>query len=116
VFRVFCVALGVQFSSSFTSGTGCLNPGGDLTKFASGDSPWKPYTGNQVQVHLTGNELGSFVVGAGLTADTQDGTTTLSIDPAYALPQGCLNKQVAQWNGSGWFCSSSAPTPLPTGP
>src|SRR5439155_16746116 len=61
-------------------------------------------------------EHGSLVVGAGHTADTQDGMTTLSIDPDYALPQGCLNKQVARWNGSGWFCSSSAPTPLPTGP
>ena len=85
MFRVFCVALGVQFSSSFTSGTGCLNRGGDLTKFASGDSPWKPYTGNQVQVHLTGNELGSFVVGAGLTADTFD-------RPGLRTPSGLLEQ------------------------
>jgi hypothetical protein len=91
---------------------GRLNQSGDLTKFAAGDSPLKPCTGNQVQVHLTGNDLASVVAGTGLRSNTSNGETTLSIDPAYALPQGCAVNQVARWNGTNWFCSDAV-APLP---
>jgi hypothetical protein len=100
------VALAGQLSSTSTSVTGCLGPSGDLTKFAIGDLPLKPCTGNQVQVHLTGSDLVSLVVGNGLTSVTENGVTTISVDPAYALPQGCEFGQVAKWDGSGWFCAN----------
>lgn len=108
------VALGAQLSSSVTSVTGCMGPSGDLTKFAAGDSPLRPCTGNQVQVHLTGDELASIVIaaGTGLLGSTENGVTTLSIYPGYALPQGCAFYQVARWNGSRWFCADAV-APLP---
>jgi hypothetical protein len=99
------VALASQLTTSATSVTGCLSPSGDLTKFALGDSPLKSCTGNQVQVHLTGNDLASIVAGTGLTSTTENGAITLSIDPAYALPQGCEVGDIARWNGSNWYCS-----------
>jgi hypothetical protein len=106
------VALGAQLSSSVTSVTGCLSQSGDLTKFAAGDSPLKSCTGSQVQVHLTGDDLASIVAGTGLDGSTANGVTTLSINPAYALPQGCAFYQVARWNGANWFCSDAV-APLP---
>jgi hypothetical protein len=108
-------ALGAQLTNSATSVTGCLSQSGDLTKFAVGDSPLKPCTGNQVQVHLTGEDLASIVAGAGLQSSTENGVVTLSIDPAYALPQGCYVGQIARWNGNSWYCSNAEePPPLPS--
>lgn len=99
-------ALGAQLTSSETSVTGCLSQSGDLTKFAVGDLPVKPCTGNQVQVHLTGNDLASLVAGTALTKSTENGVATLSIDPKYALPQDCATDDTAVWNGNNWRCSS----------
>lgn len=107
------VALGAQLISSETSVTGCLSQNGDLTKFAVGDSPLKPCTGSQVQVHLTGDDLASLVAGTGLAKSTEDGVATVSIDPSYALPQGCEPGQIARWSGSSWNCSNSDVAPLP---
>ncbi len=107
------VAIASQVSESATSVTGCLSQSCDLAKFAVGDTPLKPCTGNQTQVHLTGDDLASLVTaGTGLVGQTANGVTTLSIDPKYALPQNCQVGQIARWNGSEWFCSD-APGPLP---
>ena len=106
-------ALGAELTSSETSVTGCLSPNGDLTRFAPGDSPLKPCAGNQVQVHLTGDDLASLVAGTGLTKSTANGGATLSIDPSYALPQGCAVDDTAVWNGNNWRCSSDV-GPLPS--
>jgi hypothetical protein len=89
-----------------------LSPNGDLTKFATGDSPLKPCNGNQVQVHLTGDDVVSILAGTGLVSTTENGAATLSVDPRYALPQGCNVGQVARWNGTTWFCSDAV-GPLP---
>jgi hypothetical protein len=106
-------ALGAQLTSTTASVTGCLGPSGDLTKFASGDSPLKPCTGNQVQVHLTGSDVVSLVAGTGLVGSNENGVVTLSIDPKYALPQGCAEGDTATWNGTVWTCPGGV-GPLPS--
>ncbi len=42
--------------------------------------------------------------GTGLTGTT-GATVTLSIAPAYRLPQGCSSNQVPRWDGSAWGCA-----------
>lgn len=110
------VALGAQLSGSATSVTGCLASNGDLTRVAVGDSPLKPCTGNQVQVHLTGDDVVSMLVaGTGLMRTDADGTVTLSLDPSYALPQGCApgHAVVRSSSGTGWACGPLLVGPLP---
>ena len=108
-------ALGADLLSSSPGYTGCLSQSGDLLRFAAGDSPLKPCTGNQVQVHLDSSDLVSILAGTGLDVSAENGVATLSLDPSYQLPQGCEFFQVARWDGNSWFCSDADPghSPLP---
>ena len=80
-------------------------------QFAEGGSPLKPCTGNQVEVHFTG-DLPSILAGTGLSGTSENGVLTLSIAPLHALPQGSEEFQVARWNGSAWVCGEAV-APLP---
>lgn len=102
-------ALGSQLLNGADGYTGCLAQSGDLLKFAAGDSPLKPCTGSQVQVHFAG-DLESIIAGNGLVGETENGIVTLSIAPSYSLPQGCEPGRFAVWNGSVWACSNAADT------
>ena len=106
-------ALAADLLSSSSGYTGCLSQNGDLLKFAAGDSPLKPCTGNQVQVHLSSGELATVVAGTGLVRTTDGDVVTLSIDPRYQLPQGCVEGDIPMWNGEGWSCTPFGPGPLP---
>jgi hypothetical protein len=106
-------ALAADLLSSSSGYTGCLSQNGDLVKFAAGDSPLKPCTGNQVQVHLSSGELANVAAGTGLVESTNGDVVTLSIDPTYQLPQGCVEGDIPMWNGEGWSCTPSEPGPLP---
>jgi len=106
-------ALAAELLSSSSGYTGCLSQNGDLSRFAAGDSPLKPCTGNQVQVHFSSGELANILAGTGLESTTVNGVQTLSIDPAYRLPQGCEEGNVARWSGEEWYCDIAFPGPLP---
>lgn len=106
-------ALAADLLSSSSGYTGCLSQNGDLLKFAPGDSPLKPCTGNQVQVHISSGDLATVVAGTGLVSNTNNGVVRLSVDPRYQLPQGCEFFQVARWNGNSWFCGNADPGPSP---
>jgi hypothetical protein len=106
-------ALGSQLLSGADGYTGCLTQRGDLLKFAEGDSPLKPCSTGQLQVHFAG-DLGSVQAGTGLVGQTENGIVTLSIHPSYALPQGCEAGSYATWDGTAWVCSQARdPAPLP---
>lgn len=49
---------------------------------------------------------GSFSAGTGLSLAFGE----FSLLPAYRLPQGCGNAQVAKWDGSAWACAADADT------
>jgi hypothetical protein len=106
-------ALAAELLSSSSGYTGCLTQNGDLVKFAAGDSPLKPCTGNQVRVHLSSGELETVLAGTGLVSSTNNGVVTLSVDPTFRLPQGCAEGDFPAWNGEGWSCTPSEPGPLP---
>ena len=106
-------ALAADLLSSSSGYTGCLSQNGDLLKFAAGDAPLKPCTGNQVQAHLSSGEFANVLAGTGLESTTVNGVQTLSIDPAYRLPQGCEEGNVARWSGEDWYCDIAYPGPLP---
>jgi hypothetical protein len=106
-------ALAADLLSSSSGYTGCLSQNGDLLKFASGDFPLKPCTGNQVQVHFSSGELANVLAGTGLVSSTNNGVVTLSVDPRFQLPQGCTEGDIPMWNGEGWSCTPFGPGPLP---
>ena len=105
-------ALASQLLDTAGGYTGCLTQNGDLLRFAAGDSPLKPCTGSQVQVHFA-SDLTSLISGTGLTDSRDNGVITLSIDPTYRLPQGCEVGQVPRWDGAAWQCGDAEPGPLP---
>ncbi len=106
-------ALGSQLLTGADGYTGCLAQNGDLLRFRAGDSPLRPCTGNQVQVHFAG-DLESIMAGTGLVGQTQNGVVTLSVAPNYSLPQGCATGKFAKWDGAAWVCGHpDDPAPLP---
>jgi hypothetical protein len=96
--------------------TGCLTTASGLvSQVAPGSTPLKPCTGQQTLIHLSG--LTGITAGTGLTA-TGSGTSspTLSVDPAYQLPQGCASGQLAKSNGSNaWSCADDKSTAYSAG-
>ena len=111
VLAVGGTALASQLLDGSSGYTGCLTQSGDLLKFAEGGSPLKACTGTQVPVHFTG-DLPAILAGSGLSGSSEGGVLTLSIAPSHALPQGCQEFQVAQWDGNAWVCGPAF-GPLP---
>jgi hypothetical protein len=112
VLAVVGTAVASQVLEQSSGYTGCLTQNGDLLKFAEGNAPLRPCSGNQVEVHFSG-DLPTVIAGSGLDGTTAEGVLTLSLNPAYALPQGCAGGQVPRWDGNAWACGNAEPMPLP---
>jgi hypothetical protein len=97
-------ALGGLLASAPEGYTGCLTRTGELVKVQEGDSPLKPCSATQQVAHLSA----AITAGTGLTV--VDGTSTLQLDPRYALPQDCQTGDELTWLGDSWGCGTP---PLP---
>jgi hypothetical protein len=113
-------ALAGHQTSNVKSYTGCLVSGdGVLIKIAEGNSPRSACTGGQVQAHFSGGDISKISVGSGLTLPSggDNGEVRINLDPAFSLPQGCSNGQVAKWitSVSGWRCRDDEDTTYSAG-
>ena len=109
-------ALAGHLVGDVASYTGCVSSRGDLSKLQEGNTPLKPCSSGQVEVHLSGGDLTSVVAGTGLTGGAESGAATLQIASGYALPQGCSQGQEARWSGSAWVVCWNDGAPFPPGP
>lgn len=53
-----------------------------------------------------GGDITGVLAGDGLLGGGESGSVTLSLAPAYQLPQDCSNGQIAEWDGSTWICAA----------
>lgn len=94
--------------SGVASYTGCLTPpslGGVVYNLKAGDGPATCKSGH-TQIHLSGGDISAVAAGTGLDGGATNGSTTLTLQPSYRLPQSCGNAQVAKWDGTAWACAN----------
>ncbi len=56
----------------------------------------------------TGGTITGVSAGTGLDGGGSTGNVTLSLDPAYQLPQTCTTDESVQWTGTTWGCLTPA--------
>ena len=99
-------------TNNVTVYTGCLTTSGIgagqiNSVAASPTSPVKPCNPNQAIVHISGGTITSIVAGTGLVGGGTNGYVSVSLAPAYSLPQSCSAGNVPGWTGSAWTCYSA---------
>jgi hypothetical protein len=93
----------LPFEATFT---GCLKPNGEINKVAQGADPKQPCNDTDQEIHLSGGDITAVTASTGLSGGSQTGPASLSIAPAYRLPQNCGDGAVARKSGSTWTCST----------
>jgi hypothetical protein len=98
-------------ATSVPTVTGCLaNKDSVLIKVKIGDLPATPCSTGQTLVHLSGGDITSITVGAGLTGGGTGGDITIGLDTSFTLPQGCVAGDVVEKTASGWTCGDDDDT------
>ena len=94
-----------------TTLTGCLTPGGTLTKIAVGDTARGGCSGNEQVVHLGDGDITGVIAGTGLEGGAESGEATVSIAPPFQLPQTCTSGQLVGKGGGTppWLCTDPPP-------
>jgi hypothetical protein len=94
-----------------TTLSGCLTPGGTLTKIAVGDTPRGGCSGPEQLVHLGPGDITGVTAGTGLEGGAESGEATIGIAAPFQLPQTCTTGQLVG-KGAGtppWLCTDPPP-------
>ncbi len=106
--------------SNVLSYTGCLNISGDsagnVLRINAGDSPLKPCSSGQTQIHLSGGDISAVrtPTGSGLSGGSENGAVTLGLSAGQKLPS-CSDGQVVKSSSGTWICGSDNDTTYSAG-
>ena len=93
--------------------TGCLKQTGQPLKtqgviygVAEGSSPLFDCDPGDLQIRISGGDITAVYAGQGLVGGGVEGDLSVGLQDSYALPQGCLDTQVAKWDAvaMSWYC------------
>ena len=107
-------ALAGHLVGDVASYTGCVSSRGDLSKLQEGNTPLKPCSSGQVEVHLSGGDLTSVVAGTGLTGGAESGAATFrSLLATRSRKAARRARRPGGAAARGWCAGTTAPRSLP---